>query len=783
MLKLWVFLLWAYATYAIPFYDDFVSDVKDVEFIPIEEQRSGRQDGQLTLSQLPVSRSNLNPFAVGALTTDVKSPKPSEIFLQSFPFFSGEFLTTLEGFVVGSNLESWWKGQNVCTKKEESENATDETDVGEVSDTFHFTVNSCDVKPNKYVCTKIVNQNGNKKTLTLTRQCCYGYGRPNNAQLTTPCEKIKINDIETTAQLMGAKQFIESGKYSGDLGEMLRKDKPLTLFIPNDAAFQEYRDQHHEENNVGRAQTSIFKLHSVLDDVQLENILSEKLLNSAQANQKIRINAYQLPHSLGTEYYRYSANCVPIGSHDRLSKQAVLHTLTGVLKPLTKTVMDIIRERVDISIMRNVLEKTNMSALLETDQPVTIFVPTNEAFKKLEPHLRRALMKGLGCASNILKNHMLDFTFCSLAMVPGGNTTTYNLLGEPLLLNRKQRVLNQTEIDSININNAAKILDIDIMGTNGVLHVIDTVLPTASALPMTSLMLEKNLTIFKRLIEASGFDDELDDLYNVTVFAPTDSALQHSVWSQLLYEEPEHLKDNKDLWEFLNYHVIKPMIKTCDLSESSLPTMAGTNVRLNLYSTHGLFSDVFNRATVNCARLVYFDADSCGSVLHQIDRPLSPPKNNLLQTLESNTNFSKFLELVRKANLTHLLSNNLQSLTLLVPKNDAFEEFSESAESKTFIQSTEEIEAQVKMHIVNDVVCCAGIIPTKWPFVRSIESISGERLRITRDRRPKIENAGVTKCDIVATNGILHEINDIIVPSSSAQTLTRSRHGDFEVYF
>lgn len=142
---------------------------------------------------------------------------------------------------------------------------------------------------------------------------------------------------------------------------------------------------------------------------------------------------------------------------------------------------------------------------------------------------------------------------------------------------------------------------------------------------------------------------------------------------------------------------------------------------------------------------------------------------NLLKSLEANPNYSKFLELVRKANLTHLLANESDSFTLLVPKNDVFEEFSESSESKTSTQSQAELEAQVKTHIVNDVVCCAGIIPTNWPFVRSIESISGQHLRITRDRRPKIENAGVTKCDVVATNGILHEINDIIVPRPTQQ--------------
>lgn len=61
-----------------------------------------------------------------------------------------------------------------------------------------------------------------------------------------------------------------------------------------------------------------------------------------------------------------------------------------------------------------------------------------------------------------------------------------------------------------------------------------------------------------------------------------------------------------------------------------------------------------------------------------------------------------------------------------------------------------------------DALCCAGIVPSEWPFVRLVKTINDIDLRLNRDHRPKIQNAGVTKCDIIATNGIIHEINDVI---------------------
>ncbi|KAH8265553.1 hypothetical protein KR038_010486, partial [Drosophila bunnanda] len=788
----------------------------DTEFVPLEHQQPQQQGRQEPAGPVPAQTPggvDQKPFNVETITTDVNAPNPAIFFQQQFPFFGNEFFNSFGGFGFGAAQEPWWKGPNVCTEKEEDETVASATETDETVDTFgqerdgvssvvrsplfgqfQFSVNSCAEKPNKHVCTKIVNQNGKKKTLTLTRQCCYGYGRPRNADFTTPCEKIDIKDVEATASDMGAKEFLESARSAGELAEMLGggNGKKVTLFVPNDAAFVEYRSKQQQQDNANAkaeaSKPSIYKLHAVLGEVQLEDVQNEKLLQTELPDQMIRINSYQLPAALGLEPYRYAANCVPIEKHDKLSEQALVHTLGGVLKPVTKNVMDIIRARADMSIMRTVLEKTNLSAMLESDRPVTIFVPTDAAFDKLEPHLRRALKEGRGCASNILKNHLLDLTFCSLATVPGAKTTAYNLLGEALLLNRTHLDKNQTGPAPIYINNLAKVIDADIMGTNGVLHVIDTILPTESALPMTSLMTQKNLTLFQQLLDASGYADQFDDLNNVTIFAPTDKALQGTEWARLLKEQPEVLNKNQDLLEFLNYHVVKPMIKTCDLTEQSLPTVSGSSVRLNLYSTHALFSDVMNRATVNCARLVHFDDESCGSVLHQVDRPLAPPKNNMLKLLEANPNYSKFLELVRKANLTQLLSNDSRSFTLLVPKNDVFEELTESTEGSKPADPM----SLVKTHIVEDVVCCAGIIPTNWPFVRSIESISGQHLRITRDRRPKIENAGVTKCDVVATNGILHEINDIIVvrpprnqqrPQLIPPGAGYQPQGDFDVFF
>lgn len=143
-----------------------------------------------------------------------------------------------------------------------------------------------------------------------------------------------------------------------------------------------------------------------------------------------------------------------------------------------------------------------------------------------------------------------------------------------------------------------------------------------------------------------------------------------------LEESPQKLKKNEKLKQFLNYHVVQPLTKSCDLSEKMLPTLdMDEPLRVNLYSTMPSFSNVMNRATVNCARLIHFDQDSCGSVLHEVDKVLSPPAGDLLEMLQNNPQYSQFLNLVAKANLTSLIEESTdKGLTLFVPRNDVFEE-------------------------------------------------------------------------------------------------------------
>lgn len=200
-------------------------------------------------------------------------------------------------------------------------------------------------------------------------------------------------------------------------------------------------------------------------------------------------------------------------------------------------------------------------------------------------------------------------TFCSVAVVEGAKTSAINTMGEKMNMERKEvaaaeRSESKSEADDLTgttkaiiINGKSQVTEADVMATNGVMHVIDTLLPTDSALPISSMLEQRNLTNFKTLLELNGMDELLDSYENVSVFAPTDTALASSEWVKKIESDPDSLKDNEELRNFLKFHIAKPLIKTCDLTERLLDTEMGDNkIRINLYSTVSkLFFISFNQ--------------------------------------------------------------------------------------------------------------------------------------------------------------------------------------------
>ncbi|MFN6130483.1 MAG: fasciclin domain-containing protein [Planctomycetota bacterium] len=237
--------------------------------------------------------------------------------------------------------------------------------------------------------------------------------------------------------------------------------------------------------------------------------------------------------------------------------------------------------------------------------PFTVFAPTDEAFAKLPKGTVETLLKPENKAklAAILTYHV----------VPG------KVMAKDVVNVKGAKSLNGQRIDvtvaggNVSVD-GAKVVKTDIACSNGVIHVIDSViLPADGNIPTVA---EKAGT-FKTLLaaaKAAGLVDALSGDKALTVFAPTDeafAALPKGTVEDLL--KPE----NKDkLASILKYHVVEGRVYSEDVvATKAAKTLQGGSITVSLKD--GVY--------VDNAKVLKTDIDASNGVIHVINKVLLPP--------------------------------------------------------------------------------------------------------------------------------------------------------------
>jgi uncharacterized surface protein with fasciclin (FAS1) repeats len=120
---------------------------------------------------------------------------------------------------------------------------------------------------------------------------------------------------------------------------------------------------------------------------------------------------------------------------------------------------------------------------------------------------------------------------------------------------------------------------------------------------------EKNMTILKKSVSASGLDSVLSGAGPYTVFAPNDLAfekLEKGVLDNLL--KPEN---KAKLVDVLNYHVVSGKVNFKDLKDGEkLKTINGKELHVHVKDGH---------VRIEGAEILSHDLSSSNGVIHSLD--------------------------------------------------------------------------------------------------------------------------------------------------------------------
>ncbi|KAL7528225.1 hypothetical protein ACHAWF_002485 [Thalassiosira exigua] len=239
-----------------------------------------------------------------------------------------------------------------------------------------------------------------------------------------------------------------------------------------------------------------------------------------------------------------------------------------------------------------------------------------------------------------------------------------------------------------------------------------------------------------------------------TVFAPVNAAfdaLPEGLVAKLL--ESQWAPQLQDL---LQYHVLGSVVTSADLKEGMFETLNGEKVDITLTPP------MVNDATILVDSVVDVMADN--GVIHGIDKVLVPPSvlNNIVAVAQGNEAFKTLVQAVVAAGLVDALSSDeLGPLTVFAPTDDAFAALPEGTLASLLEPDNKDKLIDIlQYHVVPGNAVSSGLSSGM------VDTLLGEKLDIeVADGGVTVNGATVTAADILANNGVVHVIDQVLIPA------------------
>ncbi len=282
------------------------------------------------------------------------------------------------------------------------------------------------------------------------------------------------------------------------------------------------------------------------------------------------------------------------------------HTVTSVVaKPAEK---DIVDTAVGAGSFKTLVAAVKAAGLVETLKgkgPFTVFAPTDEAFGKLPKGTVETLLKPENKAKlqAILKYHVVSGSVMAADVVKLTGAVTV----------QGQQVDIAVKDGKVSVD-GANVVKTDIACSNGVIHVIDSVILPADKDIVDTAVVAGSFKTLAAALKAAGLVDTLKGEGPFTVFAPTDEAfakLPAGTVDSLL------LPENKDkLIAILTYHVVPGKVLASDVVKlKSAKTVNGKEATIKV-SGKGVM--------VDGASVIKTDIETSNGVIHVIDSVILP---------------------------------------------------------------------------------------------------------------------------------------------------------------
>jgi len=294
--------------------------------------------------------------------------------------------------------------------------------------------------------------------------------------------------------------------------------------------------------------------------------------------------------------------------------------------------------------------------------------------------------------------------------------------------------------------------------------------PTPTPNIVQKAQADTNFSILVSAVVKTGLTDALSNTQNLTVFAPLNNAFRALGYTSASIEALTNTADIEKLKSVLQYHVLAEKIPASAITSANIEKTTLNGAKL--YAT-GNASGVY----INGVKVQIADVAASNGVIHAIAKVLLPPAGTLLQTAvalggdTSPAGFSLLVAAVLRADAaapTGAVTGALSGagpLTVFAPTNQAFIDAGFATTAAINAADPATLRNIILSHVIPARVfssnLAAGTVATaQGTNVTIALPASGATVSGTGNTAA----AGIIATDVVATNGVIHVINTVLLP-------------------
>ena len=432
--------------------------------------------------------------------------------------------------------------------------------------------------------------------------------------------------------------------------------------------------------------------------------------------------------------------CAPLAAEEPVvvpEVEEVVEEVKEVVEEVApQTIVDIAVADGRFMTLATALQAAGLVETLQGAGPFTVFAPTDEAFAKLPAGTIEALLADIPSLSEILLYHVVPGAVKAEQVVTLSSAETAAELPVAIKV-----------VDGKVFVNQAEVIITDIEASNGIIHVIDSVLLPPADIVDTAVA-DGRFTTLAAALQAAGLVDALKGEGPFTVFAPTDDAfakLPEGTVEALLADIPA-------LSDILLYHVAEGQLFAADvLALEKIETLQGKSAKTSLMD---------GKAMIDGAEIIITDILTSNGVIHVIDSVIIPPMD-IVETAVADGRFTTLAAALEAADLVETLKGE-GPFTVFAPTDDAFAKLpAGTVEDLLKPENLETLKNILLYHVVEGKVMASDVVT-----LESAETVLGQEVTVrVEDGKVFINDAEVIITDIETYNGVIHVIDSVLLPN------------------